>query len=90
MTLKQHNKKVLDSYQVTPNTVWAAMFCPMTEESSFGMLSLHRSRKEAEKAIAKHRRKEKREHRDLYKKIKNPPAFDQWKAWIVTPIEILP
>lgn len=47
--------------------VYAAMYNPMTEESSYGILSIHRSKENAEKVIAQDKDKAKAEHDRLYK-----------------------
>lgn len=45
-----------------PLRVYAALYCPCTYESDYGVLSLHFSKKEAQAAIDRHRRRESRKY----------------------------
>jgi hypothetical protein len=76
------------------DTVFLAMFNPMIHESSFGIISVHKTRKGAEMAIEFHKEEERKEHNEFLKDRDSKDdfdygSFDQFKAWQVYEIKLL-
>lgn len=69
----------------------------MTEESSYGTLSLHKTKAGAEKAVAEHKAQIKKEFEEGYwsrlseedKKLFSDHTWDMFKDWEVTETELL-
>lgn len=73
--------------------VYAFEYCPNIYESSYGTISLHRTRKGAEIALEFHRNTAKKEYDEYYKSIckdlpNYPYEFGQFENWRVVEIEI--
>lgn len=79
--------------------VYEALYNPMTEESSYGTLSIHKSKRGALKAVKRHKAQELKDHNDrmarmkkdapeIYKFQKKYP-FDQFKDWDIREIDLL-
>jgi hypothetical protein len=70
--------------------VFAVMFNPMIEESSFGLISLHKTKEGAERACEEHKEKIKEEENETGYYTTNPhKKWDRWFAWKIEEIEIL-
>jgi hypothetical protein len=54
---------------VSDSYVWAFLYCPCIHESSFGIVSLHKTEKGAEIAMEFHRENERKEHEEMYSKL---------------------
>jgi hypothetical protein len=71
--------------------VFEALYNPMTEESSYGTISIHLSREGAERAIAEHKEKKKKEWESFYlDKDEEPYSFGTFEDWSVNEVEVLP
>lgn len=78
--------------------IYQASYCPCIHESVYGTMSLHLSREGAEKAIAEHKEKIKKEHDEMVARNKEEftdCAFDddmwKWDAhqdWHIYEIEV--
>ena len=73
--------------------VFLALYNPMTEESSFGVLSVHLTRKGAEMAVEFHKEEVRKEHIEFLKDIDPKDdfdygSFDNFKAWCVFEMEL--
>ena len=66
-------------------TVWVAFYNPMIEESSAGVISIHKTKKGAEMAMDFHKEKERREWAEMYptKKDQEEFPFGTFEAWVV-------
>jgi hypothetical protein len=75
------------------DNVFLALFNPMTEESSFGVLSVHKTHKGAEMAIEFDKEETRKEHEEFLKD-RDPKdnfdygPFDQFKAWAVCEMKL--
>lgn len=72
--------------------IYAALYCPMTIESSYGTISLHKSKENAEIAMKIHMQGVKDEFDSLYSKEEaeeNGFKYDDYKAWCVDEKELL-
>ena len=75
------------------DNLFLAMYCPMTEESDFGVISVHKTRKGAEMAVEFHKEEVKKEHAE-FQKDRDPDdhfdygTFDTFKAWTVFEIKL--
>jgi hypothetical protein len=65
-------------------TIWEALFCPCTFESSFGRISLHYSEEGAAAAVTKHRKKH---MKDWSYSSKTLP---DWVKWDVVAVVVQP
>lgn len=71
--------------------VFEALYNPMTEESSYGTLSIHSSKEGAERAIKEHKEEALKMWRKLYPtKDDEPFEFGTFEDWDVREIEVLP
>lgn len=73
--------------------IYQALYNPMTEESSYRTLSLHLSRRGAQKAIDEHKAKERDKWSSMYGEdsdFEEPYPFGTFKDWDVQEIEVLP
>lgn len=91
----RRNKELISDRQLKEwnkmtKNVYAAMFNPMTEESVFGVLSIHSTRKGAEKAIREHKKEMKMEHDRVLVTLQEDCvwSYDQWCAWKIEKIEV--
>lgn len=69
-----------------------AEYNPSTEESTFGTISIHRTKAGAEKAIKDHRAKEQETFNTRYGSQKGEPfpiVFAEWEDWAVSETELL-
>lgn len=71
--------------------VFEALYNPMTEESSYYTLSVHKTKEGAERAINEHKKQRLSEWRRLYPTKKDEPfKFGTFEDWDVCEIEVLP
>ena len=67
--------------------VFAAMYNPMIHESTFGIISLHKTRKGAEMALEFHREEKRKEWNEMYSDVpieeRYGMQFGQFEAWNV-------
>lgn len=78
--------------------VYQALYCPFTEESDYGTLSIHFSREGAEKALKEHKEEIKKKHDEFINWQKeegcyNPKSdnrYNKFKSWVIKEVEILP
>lgn len=75
------------------NIVYAFQYCPCVHESSYGVVSLHRTQKGAEMALEFHRNMEQQKYDEYHKEISEdisdfPYDFGQFEGWRVKKIEI--
>lgn len=71
------------------NKVYAFEYCPCVRESSFGVVSLHRTKKGAEIAMEFHKNEKKKEFNALYDDIEPVCGFGTFEDWRVREIKIL-
>jgi hypothetical protein len=76
------------------NKVFLAMFNSMIHESSFGVISVHKTRRGAEMVVEFHKEEMRKEHEKFIKdrdkqNTFNYGAFDQFLAWEVFEMELL-
>ena len=69
--------------------IYAAMYNPMIEESCFGVISLHKTRKGAEMAMEFHKAVELKEWKEMYKDHRAPYTFGRFEKWSVVEMEVL-
>lgn len=67
------------------DTVYIAMYNPMIYESSFGVISIHKTRKGAEMAIEFDREERRKEWLEMYpsKKEQEEYEFGKFESWLV-------
>ena len=71
--------------------VFESLYNPMTEESSYETISVHKSRKGAERAIAEHKQKELTKWKKRYPTKEDEPFdFGTFEDWKVNEVEVLP
>jgi len=67
--------------------VFVALYNPMIYESSFGIISIHKTRKGAEMAMEFHKEEKRKEWEERYKdeneEIREFCKFGQFEAWFV-------
>ena len=69
--------------------VYAFMYNPMTEESCYGVVSLHKTKEGAKKAARKHKAKQKRMY-EVNSKGRTPILpFGKFEHWFVQEYKIL-
>lgn len=69
--------------------LWQALHNPMIYESGFITLSIHLTKRGAEKAIEKDKQREYKEWLEIYKDEPDPPGkWDDFKVWKVQPIKL--
>jgi hypothetical protein len=72
--------------------VYKALFNPMTEESGYITLSLHRTKEGAEKAVKTSKEKELKQWKEMYNpdsEYDEPFKFGTFLDWNVSEVEIL-
>ena len=71
--------------------IWAFMYNPMTEESAWATVSLHKTKKGAEVAMEFHKNEAKKEYEERKKRNGGrwPVEFGDFEDWFVKKIEIL-
>ena len=71
--------------------IYAAMYNPMVYESSFGIISLHKTRKGAETAMKSHKHRKKKEWLKMFpdKKSREAVPFGEFQEWKVFEVELL-
>lgn len=68
--------------------VYAFLYNPCIHESSWGTVSLHKTRRGAEMALEFHKAEQKREWDYIYKGEEPPFEFGAMESWIVEEIDI--
>lgn len=67
--------------------IYEFLYNSSTEESSYATMSLHRTKEGAEKAMEKHKAKERRKWNKMYKNqpelIKKMSKFGQYQDWTI-------
>jgi len=66
------------------NTLYAFLYNPMIHESIFGLVSLHRTREGAEKAMEWHRKECREEYAEIHGDFINFGHFESWKVETIT------
>lgn len=66
--------------------IYAAMYCPCKYESTFGIISIHKSRNKAMTAMKEHKEKEKEHHLKI---VGNIRTFGEFREWKVQEFELL-
>lgn len=69
--------------------IFEACYNEMTYESSFMTISLHRTKKGAEKAIRKSKRQVKKDFYSFYNDENKPLEWNEFKAWGIFESELL-
>jgi len=80
--------------------IYAFMYNPMIEESVWATMSLHETRKGAEKAMKLHKSMKKKEWKrhdkwqrkeygEDYKLLKTGSEFGRWEDWCIKEVEVL-
>lgn len=71
--------------------VYGFFYNSMTEESSYGLISLHKTKKGAELAMEFHKNEAKKEYEDTKKRNGGewPIEFGLFEDWIVQKVDIL-
>jgi len=69
--------------------VYAAMYNPMIHESTWGIISLHETRKGAEMALSFHKENERKRWLSVYSKKTEPYEFGKFENWTIDELEIL-
>lgn len=71
--------------------IFEALYNPMTEESAYTTLSLHKTRDGAEDAIAEHKRKKKEDWKKVYPTKEDEPfEFGTFEDWTTGETDVLP
>ena len=68
------------------NTLYAFLYNPMIHESIFGLVSLHRTREGAEKALEWHKNEVREEWK--YRGADEEYPYDQFQSWHIEEIKI--
>jgi hypothetical protein len=72
--------------------LWEALYNPMIHESGFVTISIHLTKRGAQKAIERDKQREYEEWLEEYKWIPNDQSFnitwDKFKIWKVQPIKL--
>jgi hypothetical protein len=76
-------------------TVWAFYYNPMTEESAYGIESLHLTKEGANKSMEIHREFARKEHEEYVASLtgrgrKTHSPFGRFEDWCIDEIEIKP
>ena len=86
-------KRVLNSRETTSkqDKIYEALYNPMTEESAYRTLSLHRTREGAEKAIEDHKKIVREEEDSIWDNEEDRIRFpwDGFKDWQIRETELL-
>jgi len=64
--------------------IYQALYNPMTEESAYATLSIHRTKEGAQKAIDYHKAQKLIDHNNRYPNL----AFGEFEDWCVNEIEL--
>jgi len=65
--------------------VWIAKYCPCIHESSYGIISVHKTKRGAEMAMEFHKEQERKEWEDM----ELESSFGEHEDWRVDEYEIL-
>ena len=65
--------------------VFVALYNPMIDESSFGIISIHKTRKGAEMAMEFHKEEKRKEWENFYKTTEERKdfPFGEFQSWLV-------
>lgn len=86
--IQQWNKRTALAAQDGEGSIYQALYNPMTEESGYVTLSIHKTREGAQKAIDEHKSGALEEYNKRPKTISNIP-FAQFEDWRVDEIKLL-
>ena len=72
--------------------IFVALYNPMIYESSFGIINIHKTRKGAEMAMEFHKKKLKKEWKNLHKTTEERKdiPFGEFQSWLVLEYELNP
>ena len=80
---------------ISDSYVWAFLYCPCIHESSFAIVSLHKTEKGAEIAMEFHKENKRKEHEEMYanlsitEKSELYVEFGIMEAWDVQKFPVL-
>ena len=82
--------QLLEELPEENESLFLAMYNPMIYESSFGIISVHKTRKGAEMAIEFHKNEARKEWEEIYptKALQKESPFGSFEAWEVYEIEL--
>jgi len=74
--------------------IYAFLYNPMVEESSYEIVSLHTTREGAYQALIKHRQKKAEQYNEYIDKLdevgkKYASKFGKWEDWTIEEMEVL-
>ena len=88
-------KRQEKNYKTIKMKMYQALYCSCVYESAYETLSIHRTKKGAEKAVEAHKNKLKKEHNLMQKRFKRhgmPKAEHSWdvhQGWDISEIELM-